>query len=199
MASVSNQALIVGRLYARAILGLAEERGQADELLEEMAEVVKQLDRSPELEEFLGSPLVDEKSRAKVIDDLFRGRGSDLLVDALHVVNRKGRLGYLRAIAEAYRLEHRDLRGWVEVQVRTAVPLSPELRTRLKDSVAAFTGRKPDLTERVDPSLLGGMVIEVAGKKIDASVASRLRDLSEKLLARASQEIYSGRAYVAES
>lgn len=199
MASVSNQDLIVGRLYARSILELAEERGQADELLEEMAEVTKQLDRSPELEEFLGSPLVEEESRAKVIEDLFRGRASDLLADALQVVNRKGRLGELRAIAQAYRTEHRQLRGWVDVHVRTAVPLSPELRARLQDAIAAFTGRKPDLLERVEPSLLGGMVVEVAGKKIDASVASRLRDLSEKLLARASQEIHSGRAYVAES
>ncbi|HKV06626.1 MAG TPA: ATP synthase F1 subunit delta [Thermoanaerobaculia bacterium] len=199
MASVSNQDLIVGRLYARSILELAEERGQAEELLEEMAEVVKQLDQSRELEEFLGSPLVEEESRAKVVEDLFRGRASDLLADALQVVNRKGRLGYLRAIAEAYRMEYRELRGWVDVQVRTAVPLTPELRTRLQDAIAAFTGRKPDLIERVEPSLLGGMVVEVAGKKIDASVASRLRDLSEKLLARASQEIHSGRAYVAES
>lgn len=199
MATVSNQDLIVGRLYAKSILDLAEERGQADELLEEMAEVVKQLDRSPELEAFLGSPLVEEEARAKVIEDLFRGRASDLLADALQVVNRKGRLGYLRAIAQSYRTEHRELRGWVDVHVRTAVPLSPDLRTRLQDAIAAFTGRKPDLIERVDPSLLGGMVVEVAGQKIDASVASRLRDLSENLLARASQEIHSGRAYVAES
>ena len=76
MASVSNQDLIVGRLYARSILDLAEERGQGDELLEEMAEVVKQLDRSPELEEVLGSHLVDEESRAKVIDDLDKNRSN---------------------------------------------------------------------------------------------------------------------------
>lgn len=199
MARVTDQDMTVGRLYAKSILALAEERGQADELLEEMAEVAKQLDRNPELEEFLGSPLVEEESRAKVLEDLFRGRASDLLADALQIVNRKGRLGVLRAIAEAYRIEHRELRGWVDVHVRTAVPLGDELRTRLKDAVAALTGRKPSLVERVDPSLIGGIVIEVAGKKVDASVASRLRGLSETLLARASQEIHSGRAYVAES
>jgi F-type H+-transporting ATPase subunit delta len=199
MARVTDRDMTVGRLYAKAVLGLAEEKGQADELLEELAQVVGHLDQSPEFEQFLSSPLVDEDARAQVIETVFRGRASDLLVDTLEIINRKGRLGVIRAIAEAYRIEHHELRGWVDVEVRTAVPLSEALRIRLKDSIAAFTGRKPNLIERVDPSLIAGMVVEVAGKKIDASVASRLRGLSEALLARASQEIHRGRAYVAES
>lgn len=199
MARVTDRDMTVGRLYAKAVLELAEEKGQADEMLEELAQVVGHLDQSPEFEQFLSSPLVDEGARAQVIENVFRGRASDLLVDTLEIINRKGRLGVIRAIAEAYRIEHRELRGWVDVEVRTAVPLSEALRARLKDSIAAFTGRKPNLIERVDPSLIAGMVVEVAGKKIDASVASRLRGLSEALLARASQEIHRGRAYVAES
>ncbi len=199
MAKVDNRDLAVGRLYAEAMLDLAEERGQSDALLEELQDLTGSLDQSPKLEHFLASPLVDEEGRTRVIEDLFRGRASDLLVDSLQVINRKGRLGQLRAIAEAYRRAHRDLRGWVDVKVRTAVPLSAALRTRLADSIAAFSGKKPTLIEKVDPSLIGGMVVEVEGKKIDASVASRLRDLSEALQARATREMHSGRAYVAES
>ena len=199
MANVDDRELNVGRLYAEAVLDLAEEQGQGDAVGEELAELAGYLDRNAELESFLASPLVDEGARAKVIEQLFRGKASDLLVDALQVINRKGRLGVLRAIAEAYRRAHRDRRGWVDVNVRTAVPLSAGLRGRLADSIAAFTGKKPTLLEQVDPSLIGGMVVEIEGKKIDASVASRLRDLSETLLARASREIHTGRAYVAES
>lgn len=199
MANVDNRDLAVGRLYAEAMLALAEESGQSDALLEELKDLVGSLDQNPKLEHFLASPLVDEEGRARVIEELFRGRTSDLLVDSLQVINRKGRLAQIRAIAEAYRRAHRDLRGWVDVHVRTAVPLSAGLRARLGDSIAAFTGRKPALFEKVDPALIGGMVVEVEGKKIDASVASRLRDLSETLLARASREIHTGRTYVAES
>lgn len=199
MAKVDNRDLAVGRLYAEAMLDLAEEQGQSDALLEELKDLAGSLDQSPKLEHFLASPLVDEEGRARVIEELFRGQASDLLVDSLQVINRKGRLAQLRAIAEAYRRAHRDLRGWVDVHVRTAVPLSTGLRGRLADSIAAFTGRKPALFEKVDPALIGGMVVEVEGKKIDASVASRLRDLSETLLARASREIHTGRTYVAES
>ena len=59
--------------------------------------------------------------------------------------------------------------------------------------------KEPALIERVDSSLIGGLVVEVEGKKFDASVASRLQDLSAALLARASSEIHRGTAYVAES
>jgi F-type H+-transporting ATPase subunit delta len=199
MARVDDRELGVGRLYAEAMLGIAEEQGRGDALLEELADLVGYLDRNPQLGDFLASPLVDEHARARVIEELLRGRASDLLVDSLQVIHRKGRLGLLRAVAEAYRRAHRDLRGWVDVNVRSAVPLGEPLRTRLEGALAASTGKKPILAERVDPALIGGMVIEVEGRKIDASVASRLRDLSEALLARASQEIHRGSGYVAES
>jgi F-type H+-transporting ATPase subunit delta len=199
MAKVDDRDLAVGRLYAEAMLGLAEERGQSDALLDELKELVEFLDQNPKVEHFLASQMVDEEGRARVLDDLLRGQASDLLLDSLQVINRKGRLGQLRAIAESYRVALRDLRGWVDVHVRTAVALDDAQRTRLQDVLAASTGRKPTLFERIDPSLLGGIVVEVAGKKFDASVASRLHDLSEALLTRASREIHSGTAYVAES
>ncbi len=198
MANVDDRDLAVGRLYAEAMLRLAEEQGASDALLDELKEMVDFLDQNPKVGHFLASQMVDEEGRARVIEDLFRGNASDLLVDSLQVINRKGRLGQLRAVAEAYRIAHHDLRGWVDVHVRTAVPLDDALRARLKDAMAASTGKKPALIERIDPSLIGGLVVEVEGKKFDASVASRLHDLGDALLARASLEIHRGGAYVSE-
>src|SRR5690349_10093125 len=123
MANVDDRNLAAGRIYGGAMLDLAEERGEADALLGELAELVKVLDGQPQLEELLGSPLVDEDERSAALEKIFRGRSSDLLVDSLQVINRKGRLGLLRAIAEAYRLEYRDRRGLMDIRVRTAVPL----------------------------------------------------------------------------
>lgn len=194
MANVSDRELSLARVYSRSMLELAEEQGQGDALLAELQELVKYLDRNAEFEQFLASPLVDGEDRARTLEKAFRGKASDLLVDSLQVVNRKGRLGLLRAIAEGYRIEHRDLRGNAEAVVRTAVPLSEPMRARVRESVARFTGRQPQLIEKVDPSLIGGIVIEVGGQKIDGSVASRLRELGQALERRASQEIVRSRA-----
>ena len=197
-ANVDDRDLASGRLYAEAILNLADKSGQAEVLLEELQEIVGILDSNPKVDHFFSSPLVDEEGRARVIEEMFKGRASDLLVDSLLVINRKGRLDRLRAIAEAYRLSFRDRRGLVDVHVRTAVPLTDALRARLVEAITASIGKRPTLIERVDPSLIAGLVVEVAGKKIDASVATRLHGLSQALLARASQEIHRGTAYVAE-
>ncbi|HKH44812.1 MAG TPA: ATP synthase F1 subunit delta [Thermoanaerobaculia bacterium] len=194
MKSVDDRNLGLGRLYAQALLDLADEQGNADELLEELTELARYLESHPDLVELFGSPLVEADTRAATIEKLFRGRASDLLVDALQVINRKGRLGSLRAIAEAYRQELRDRRGQVDVLIRTAVPLTGGLRARLSDSLAQFTGRTPTLIEKVDPSVIGGLVVEVAGTKIDTSVASRLKSLGAALERRASEEIHRGTA-----
>ena len=198
MASVDERSLALGRVYALAILALAEPQGQGEAVLEELAGLAGLLASDADLELFFASPLIEEEAREEVIEKTLRGRASDLLVDALQVINRKGRLGQLRAIAEAYRLEYRGLHGMVDARVRTAVPLSPELRERLRAAVARFTGKQPDLTEKVEPSLLGGMIVEVAGKKIDTSVSSRLSQLGAAFDRRASQEIQRGSSALGE-
>jgi F-type H+-transporting ATPase subunit delta len=192
MAHVDERSLALGRVYASAILDLAEEQEQGAAMLDELRGLAQLLAGDAELELFFSSPLVEEEAREEVIEKVFRGHASDLLVDALQVINRKGRLGQLRAIAEAYRLVYRDRHGRVDARVRTAVPLSAELRERLRAAVARFTGREPDLTEKVDASLLGGMIVEVAGKKIDTSVSSRLSQLGAAFDRRASEEIQRG-------
>jgi F-type H+-transporting ATPase subunit delta len=197
--TVDDRGLVLGRIYAKALLDLAEEQGKADELLEELNALADFLESQPQISELFATPFVDAKERARSLETVFRGRADDLLVDAMQVLNRKGRLGFMRTLARAYWLELRDRRGQMDVTVRTAVPLSGPLRERLKEAVAGFTGLEPILIEKVDPSVLGGMVVVVAGTKIDTSVASRLRDLGAAFERRSSEEIQRGSAaYISE-
>lgn len=197
--TVDDRGLVLGRIYARVLLDLAEEKGTVDELWDELSALADYLEGHPEVSELFASPFVDAKERARSLETVFRGRASDLLVDAMQVMNRKGRLGFMRTLARAYWLELRDRRGQVPVTVRTAVPLTGPLRERLSEALAGFTGLKPVLIEKVDPSVLGGMVVVVAGTKIDTSVASRLRDLGAAFERRSSEEIQRGTAaYISE-
>jgi F-type H+-transporting ATPase subunit delta len=182
----------VARVYARAMLDLAAAQGQEDDLLAELADLGGAIAGDPELAAFLGSPLVSGGARAEVLEKVFRRRASDLLVDALEVINAKGRLGLLPAIVEAYRGEYRELRGLVDAQVITAVPLSKAQRASLIAALAKLTGKQPELIERVDPAILGGLVVEVAGEKIDGSLSARLRDAAMHLAQRAALELHRG-------
>lgn len=196
MAGVSEQELSIARVYADAMLDLAEARGEMDDLLDELTRFAAEVEKNTDLETFIASPMVDAAARQKTIEKLFRGKASDLFVDSLQVLNRKGRLSLGRAVAEVYRLAHEERRGRVEVHVRTAVPLTPGLRTKLKAVADEHTGRETDLVESIDESLLGGLVVRIGDEKFDTSVATRLKGLAGTLLERASREIHGGRDYV---
>jgi F-type H+-transporting ATPase subunit delta len=195
MAGLNDKHLAVARVYSQAILDLAEEQGIADQVGDDLSELSRYVSENEEFASFLASPLIDAGERQVAIEKILRGRVSDLLVNALQVVNRKERMLLVPAIAETYRQELRDLRGRVDVQVKTPVALPAALREKLKTAVTHFTGRQPDLIEKVDPTLLGGMVVQIGDDKIDASVASQLKAMSEALQKRASQEIVRGTPY----
>jgi len=192
MANVDSRETGVARVYARAMLDLAAAQGQEDELLAEVQELRRAIDADAELATFLASPLVSGEARAEVLEKVFRRRASDLLVDSLEVINRHGRLGLLPAIAAAYRDEYRELRGLVDAHVTTAVTLSKAQHASLSAAIAKFTGKQPELIEHVDPSILGGLMVEVAGEKIDSSLATRLHDVGTSLAQRAAQELHGG-------
>ncbi len=192
---IDDQTLAVAAIYARSLLELAAEQGIEETLLEELEGVVSQLDADADIGDYFASPLVDAEERRAVLEKALRGRASDLLLDTLQVMNRKGRLAFVRALAEAYRLALEELRGEVDVVVTTAVPLGEEIRRRLVETVSALAGRKARVAEEVDPDLLGGVVIRFGDRKIDASVATGLRRIHTRLLERASQEIQEGRRF----
>jgi len=189
----------VARIYARSAFSLAEEQDATQSLQDELEELVKQLDREPALERFLSSPLVETGERQQTLDRLFKGKMSEVLLDTLQVMNKKGRSGLVRALEVAYRQEFEDRTGRVTVNVRTAVALTEELRQKLVEATSRFTGREASLIEAVDESLIGGMILRVGDQKVDSSVAKELRQLETQFLERASRESQNDAAYIVDS
>jgi F-type H+-transporting ATPase subunit delta len=187
--SFDDQQMAVASVYAKAMLDLAEERSVAESLLEELRDFAAYLEKDAAAADFFASPLVDARARAAALERAFRGKASDLLSDSLQVIQSKGRLGLVPAIARAYGEEYDRRRGVVDAKITTAIALSPELRERLRAELAAALGKTMRLQEVVDPELLGGLVIETSGRKLDSSVTSQLARLSNGLLERATNEI----------
>ena len=198
-AESSNQEIAIARVYAQALLALAESQGQGDAVLEELASMAVELDSDPAFANFLSSPLVDTQERRQSLDRMFKGRMNETLLDTLQVMNSKGRSGLARALVEAYSQEYEELRGQVSVAVQSAVPLTDSLRQELRQVVSSLTGKTPQLKESVDPELLGGLVLQVADSRFDTSVFKEIKGIRQQLLDRASQEIQSGNTYFEEA
>jgi len=198
MPAIQDKQSAVAGVWAESLMELAAADGREDDLLEELKGVLELFDREEGLESLLASPVVDDEAKRALIEKALRGRASDLLVDGLQVMRRKGRLALVRAVARAYRAAWLERRGRVEVRVTSAVPLDDTLRAALAAAARRRTGREPILVERVDAGLIGGLVVRIGDDKFDSSVASDLARLERGLLARSSRELLSGKSYFTE-
>jgi F-type H+-transporting ATPase subunit delta len=184
----------VARVYAEALLGAAQQKGRAAEVLEELQGLVRDvLDRDPKIELFLSSAAVGRERKKQALRDAFAGRASDLLINFLFVLNEHDRLNLLRAVAASYREQYDRMAGRMHVRLASAVPLADDEQERLRQELRAAFGREPIFEVRTDPNLLGGLVVQVDDWVYDASVRTRLDNLSKQLIERSSYEIQSGR------
>jgi F-type H+-transporting ATPase subunit delta len=169
--------------YARSLLELANEQDQAEPIGQELADLEKVLESDPAFETFLSSPAIGEVERGQVIEKVFRSRVSPLLANFLGVLNRKGRLGLMRQIATAYQQLLEDQLGLIEVDVISAQRLTPDQLEEVRRKVSAALKREAVVHQYVDESIIGGLLIRVEDKLLDASVKAQLRAIRRQLLA----------------
>jgi len=191
---------VVADIYAEALLAAAQQQDQADALAEEFAELIQYLRGDETFVRFLESAVVDEDNRRESLRRIFgHERLSHLLSNFLLVLNDRGRLPLLSAVYESYRRHLDVLRGRQDVHVTTAVALTVEQRRQVQQAVSRTIEREAILVERVEPSLLGGLVLEMANRRMDASIRHRLDELAEHIRRSGMREVQAGRRSLAET
>jgi F-type H+-transporting ATPase subunit delta len=174
----------VARVYAESLLNAAAESNQTDQVLEELAELIDRvLGAAPKFEAFLGSGAARGR-KAEVIRRAFDGRASDLFLNFLLVLNAHRRLDLVRGIRAVATELHAERAGRLRVLVTSAVPLSDDQRERLRQELRARYRKEPVLTARVEPELLGGLVVRVGDWLYDASVRARLETVRQQIIER---------------
>jgi F-type H+-transporting ATPase subunit delta len=180
--------------YARALLAATEAVQQSAAVLDELDSLVADvLDKLPQLDAVLSSALVTPEEKGRLLERAFKGQGSSVLLDFLHVVAQHGRLAYLRQIRGQARRLYGEMQGRVRVEVRTATPLDEQLAGRIADQLRQMLGAQPQLEQVVDPRLIGGLVLRVGDTVLDGSVATRLAGVREQMINRSVHEIQRGR------
>lgn len=182
----------LARTYAQSLFELAKEQGgaqRAELVLAELEDILEIARTEPKFGEFLASLILPAKSRAKSIQSIFRGKASDLSVNFLLVLNRKDRLSHLPAIVAAFEQLVQESFGRVEVDVYAAAPIDHDQVQQIRQRLQSVLGREPVVHTYVDPSLIGGLRLQIGDQLIDASVATRLRKMRDKLSGPGSAQI----------
>ena len=169
--------------YARALFDLATLSDSVDAADEGMASVTSAVRASIDLRDALTSTGVPVEKKREVMREIFGETVSpEVLAIATSVVER-GHVSLLGDVAAAYRELAERERGVAVVEVTTAIPLDEGLRASVSDKLALQIGRPVILRERVDASIVGGIVIRVGGRVLDGSVSSQMEGMRQALVA----------------
>src|SRR5947207_1106278 len=168
----------LARVYAQSLFELAREQGgqgAIESTLGELEDIMDLARADASFSEFLSSRILPAADRAESLKKIFKGRASDLTLHFLQVLNEKGRLGHLPAVAAAYDQIVQNAFGRVEVDVYTAAPISGEELNLIRDRLKRALGKEPIVHPYTDHSMIGGLKLQIGDQLIDASVATSLR------------------------
>ena len=170
----------VARVYARALFDAASEANAVEAVREDLDAFVTMLASSSSLRDVLADPQIDMSSKQRVVAEITR-TGQPLVANTLQLLLERGRATMLGELNDAYGALAAEAAGLIKVDVTSAVELGPEASMQIAARVEEVTGRRVELTQRVDSSIIGGLVLQVGDVFVDSSLQARIRQLRRRL------------------
>ena len=164
--------------YAEALLQLSEAAGDTDEVVTQARELLALWNDSPELRQAMASPVLEIAAKKAAITKLFSDQVSPTFLNLLKLLADRQRIGYLNSVLERFLDLYRDQNQIALATVTSAEALSDDQLARITDQVKAVACTdKVEINAGVDPALIGGFVLKVGSKVIDASLSGQVRRL----------------------
>jgi F-type H+-transporting ATPase subunit delta len=171
----------LARRYSRALFQLAREGGQEEAIGAQVEEFFRAYEGT-DLQNVLTNPAFDVATRKRILIQV--GNTQQLSVMAIHFLSlllERDRLGHLAGIVNGYRRLLNEAKGRVEAKVVSASALEPSLAERVRAQLQRMSGKDVVMTQQVDPGLLGGMTVELAGKVYDGSIRTQLEKMRQRI------------------
>lgn len=170
----------LGDRYANSILVLAQERGQVERVREDFQLIQKVCRSNPDFVNMLESPLIKSDKKQRILDMIFGKSFCDITQNLIEIVVRKRREGYLDDIADRYLFQYDKLNNITRGRLRSAAPLTADQIAKIKQLVEKEFKTSFEIVHEIDPSLLGGFVLNIGDRQFDASISTRLRALKNE-------------------
>jgi F-type H+-transporting ATPase subunit delta len=167
---------------AKAILELADERKQVDAVQQDLRGLKAAMKEVPALKTFFSSPAVSDADRNRVLNDTLLPRVNPLTGNFLKMLSAKEALAELPDISTAFDQLLDDRAGKVEVLLTVAKQLNPGELDQARQRISTAIKKEAVVTQKVDESILGGMIIRIGDTLMDGSVSAQLKALEKKLV-----------------
>lgn len=167
--------------YAKSILVLAEEKQQLEQVYQDMKYLEAVCKQSAEFVRLLKSPIIKTEKKTAIIDAVTKGKISQITTLFIDLLVKKGREDALPEIVQSFVDQYNEIKGIHKVKLTTAVPVSDSLKQSIVEKAKGEASlQHVELQSVVDPSLIGGFILEFDNKLIDASIVRDLRDVKKQ-------------------
>jgi F-type H+-transporting ATPase subunit delta len=167
------------RRYAEAAFAVAQKDGNPEVWLRDLESMQQSL-QDPQVAEYFRDPAIAQEDKLRTLERLSSSMSPHVL-NLLRVLVTRHRLHLLPAVAREFAELQRQAMGIVEAEVTVARPVSEDEKRRISERLQQATGKRVDVEIRVDPSILGGIIVQVGDRLVDASVAGRLQRLRQEM------------------
>ncbi|WP_027377416.1 ATP synthase F1 subunit delta [Kaistella palustris] len=170
----------VAKRYAQGLLNFTQETGNTASVAAEMADVVKTIQNSRDLQNFFASPVIDEKKKISISREIFKSF-SPVAQNIIQLVIKHGRENQLQDIAQEYVNKVEDQNGVQRITLTSASALSADnIQKILKSSALVNHDKTFDVKTIIDSKILGGYILRVGDQQINASVKNKLTKLQKE-------------------
>jgi F-type H+-transporting ATPase subunit delta len=166
----------LAQVYARALFEVAREQGKLDELREQLVQFAEALEGDRQLAIFFFSPYFSTAEKEQGLERVLAG-ADESFVNFLRLLIEKHRMPVLFRIRDAYQRLWDEENKVLPVEITSAIELDPATTESLGNTIGERAGRKVTLAARVDPEIIGGIVVRVGNSILDASIRNRLEQL----------------------
>ena len=171
----------VGSVYGQALYELAKSEGLSRKILQELTVLEKSFRQDPDFLRLLAAQSLTKQERCAILDDSFRGKLHLYVLNFLKILTEKGYPKHFFDCVTTYREHYNRDNGILPVTAVTAAPLSEGQFARLCEKLAAITGKTIQLTNKLEPGVLGGIRLDYDGKCLDGTVERRLDAIRKTL------------------
>ncbi len=169
------------RLYGDSLYDLAVEAGAGEEMHEQCSEIRRLFWENPEYVRLLSEPSIDIKERQGLIEEAFGETAHRYLLNFLKLLCERDLLREFGGCCEEFDRRYNADRNISEAVATSAVELTGEQKSALKAKLEQMSGHIVNLICRTDPSIIGGLKVELDGKALDGTIKSRLSGIGRKL------------------
>lgn len=167
--------------YSRALFQSALEKKIVDKVNQDMI-FISEICRLPETKEFLSSPIIPPSKKSAIFHKMLDGNVEIITMSLVDLVVKNGRENYLPAIARIFISETLKYKGITESVLTTAIKVDSKVRKQITDLISEVFSTKVELEEKIDTGIIGGFILRIDDKYIDASIRNRLRKIRKELL-----------------